>query len=1359
MTDNSAVLDQIIVGRVTPHIYAFTTNTVPSYLKVGDTYRPVDTRLREWERHFPALNKEYEAPATINGDVYFRDFAVHRFLEESRKRLRLTAKELSAGVYYSREFFKDANIDDVKDAISDIHHDFERNSGRYDFYDVQSQLPQPFHFARGAEWTLRPNQQEAVDNFVRAVDAGRTNLLMYAVMRFGKSFTALSCANAIDAKTVLIVSAKADVRSEWKKAVESAGNFKNWVFIDQCDLTRDEHILDKAREADHTTAIFLTLQDLQGRQLKEKHRQVFASKLDLLIVDETHFGARAEEYGRVLRDAGQPMDPVAAQRRDHDDKVDIENVDLQLKQLNPRIRLHLSGTPYRILMGSEFEPEDIVSFVQFSDIVREQEAWDAAHLDDDDTEEWDNPYFGFPQMVRFAFNPNESSRRRMTELRKSGVSFAFSALFEPISIKQDPVANLHREFKHEPEILDLLRVIDGSKQDENLLGFLDYSKIKAGQMCRHMVMVLPYCASCDAMEQLINDHKDEFKNLGSYKIINISGVEGAKAYKTPEDIKSAIADAEDENRKTLTLTVNRMLTGSTVKQWDTMLFLKDTASPQEYDQAIFRLQNQYIRTLVSSEGETIKENLKPQTLLVDFDPGRMFHMQEQKSLIYNVNTEHSGNDKLEERLQEELRISPIITINHNKIHQVEAVNILDAVSAYNNNRSIADEAQDIPVDLGLLDNGTIRRVIEAQAEIGSRQGLSINPVEGEEDEIDIDDEEKDGKEKGSDKESDKPTSDSKENELRSLEKRLQTYYQRILFFAMLTNSEVRSLSDVIDVMGVGDNVRLAANVGLDTGVLWEMMDAFDPFKLNTLDYKIQNISHLGRDESLPPIERATRALAKFSRISDSEIRTPQWLCDDMIALIPGGRLRDAVTSGHKVLDIASKSGEFAVALYQRLTEELHVPKDIARKAIFSIPTSTIAYEFTRRFYEILGLDVCNISREFNAYDLLPGERVTKADRRTFAQKLRKEWNFSNISVADPEKGGEPVRFAAVVGNPPYHKADNDSGKGSAQPIYNHFVNLGLELNPSFLTLITPSVWFVGGKGLDTFRREMTANRHLVSLTHFSTSQDVFPQVNLRGGVSYFLIDADVDNSTSGIHVSIIKDGEISSSGTQKARVPGLEYFIPDSVAVNLLSRLIDSGHIVLDESSPLMFASAVSPRNPYGLTTTFPESAEFHDSSELLEDSVKIYASRNRIGYAERKTLSPKHLSWIDRWKVLTPFANNLGTNLPDDNFNTIIGEPGSVSTETFLVIGADLDLRRAECHNVERYMRTKFVRFLISLAKANQNGTRKTYKFVPMQDFTGSSSIDWNVPVADIDLQLFELYGLSTEERQHISSSIKDMD
>lgn len=104
---DTTILDELIVGRVEPRIYAFTTNTVPNYLKVGDTYRPVEVRLDEWREHYPHLKHEYDESAKVADDVFFRDYSVHAFLEETQHCERLT-KGIFPGIYFSNEFFKGA---------------------------------------------------------------------------------------------------------------------------------------------------------------------------------------------------------------------------------------------------------------------------------------------------------------------------------------------------------------------------------------------------------------------------------------------------------------------------------------------------------------------------------------------------------------------------------------------------------------------------------------------------------------------------------------------------------------------------------------------------------------------------------------------------------------------------------------------------------------------------------------------------------------------------------------------------------------------------------------------------------------------------------------------------------------------------------------------------------------------------------------------------------------------------------------------------------------------------------------------------------------------------------------------------
>ncbi|WP_337904790.1 Eco57I restriction-modification methylase domain-containing protein [Mesomycoplasma ovipneumoniae] len=1348
------VLDRIIIGRVDPHIYAFTTNTVPNYLKVGDTYRPVLQRLNEWRVFFPDLEKQYENKTIIDGETYFRDYAIHQYLENDLNKKRLKPEELEDGIYYSREFFKETEINDINNAIKDIKENYHANSSKYEYYSSKNRLPQTFHYQRGENWTLRPNQQSAVDSFIRAVKNGRRNLLMYAVMRFGKSFTSLCCALEISANIVLVVSAKADVKDEWKKIVEGAGNFWEYVFLEAYDLASSENAIKANREENKKVVIFLTLQDLQGNAIKDKHKELFSEQIDLLIIDETHFGARAESFGKILENTGYEKSDKTNINKLDDENIDVNVAEEELKQINAKIRLHLSGTPYRILMGSEFEKEDIISFVQFSDIVKEQEEWDKNNLNNDDINEWDNPYYGFPQMVRFAFNPNKSSREKMEALKRSGVTFAFSKLFEPESIKKDTVNNRHKKFINETEILDLLQVIDGSKEDENLLGFLDYDKIKKGKMCRHMVMVLPYCASCDAMEELLSTKKEIFKNLGDYEIINISGVDAKKSYKKPSDIKNKIKKCEDLNKKTITLTVNRMLTGSTVEQWDTMLYFKDTSSPQEYDQAIFRLQNQYVRTLSSASG-VIKENLKPQTLLVDFDPDRLFRMQEQKSLIYNVNTEENGNSKLKERIAQELRISPVIMMNHNKIKKVDATNILESISEYNNQRSVLDEVLDIPIDFSILKDDDIRKAIEQQAEFNSKQGLTIDPNQGQGDELDID--EVVEKAKKPEQKQDKPenndyTEEKTDKELDKLEAQIKTYYQRILFFSFLTKDRVASLDDILSVLERDENISLSKNLSLDKAIIKKISKSMDPFKRSRLDYKIQNISMLACDETVPPLTRALRSIKKFNRMSESEVITPYKVCDEMVSLLPEESLKEIVSNQDKLLDIASKSGEYAVALYKRLTSELGYSHENVKNIIYSIPTSSIAYEFTRRFYEILDLNAENIATKFNAYDLIKVKNdKDEVDYEKISGILKQNKKFSNITLQDEVKAGDKkVDFGSVIGNPPYQ--ENNSLRNRDDSIYNLFMEMGYSIS-DICIFVTPARFLNNvGSTPTIWNNKMLNDQHFKVERYAAKSTDIFEHVDIKGGIAI-------------------------TSRNQNLIYEPIEMFVSSNILREIYEKVKIKSNNFEDNISSLMYV-----QNKFNLKNVFDDfpkleniikkekritSSAFKDYNELFKEhrfnnSVQIYgrvSNKRTYMWMHKKYLEPHDN--FEFYKVFVPAANGSGAlgevlSTPVIGY-PVIGYPVIGYTQTFISLGKFKTEHEAEA--LLKYIKSKFARLMLGLKKTTQNNkTKETWSKIPMQDFTENSDIDWTKSIVEIDEQLFDKYNLSIEERQHINKSIKDM-
>lgn len=1351
-----SLLDEIIIGRVEPHIYAFSTNTIPNYLKVGDTYRPVSVRLKEWEAYFPTLKKEFDAIAKID-DVYFRDFAVHKFLETEKSRIRLLLSDIPADVYYSKEFFKDASVEDLEEAIDDIKRDFSAKTQKYSFYNAETLKPEDIVFQRTETYPLRPNQKDTVKAFKKAVADGRHNLLMYAVMRFGKSFTSMCCAVANNANLVVVVSAKADVLSEWKKTVESHVLFADYDFISAKNLLRNNHLITEKLSLGKKVVVFLTLQDLQGKAIKDKHQEVFGQDIDLLLVDETHFGARAEKYGEVLKGATNYV-ADAKNKKDADDFVEASEADAAIKVLRAKDTIHLSGTPYRILMGSEFSKEDIIAFYQFTDIVNDQKKWDEENFalpEEEKKEDWENPYYGFPQMVRFAFVPNESSRKKLESLRTSGTTYAFSALFKPKSIKKADDGS-HKLFGNEEEILDLFSVIDGSKEDDCLLGFLDYDKIKEGKMCRHMVIVLPYCASCDALEALIKNNEEHFKNLGEYEIVNISGVDNPNKYKTAEDVKRAIAKFELEGKKTITLTVNRMLTGSTVREWDTMLFFKDTASPQEYDQAVFRLQNQYVTTYTDSNGHTIKFNMKPQTLLVDFDPNRMFAMQERKSKIYNANVETGGNTELEKRIRQELEISTIIMLNKDKIVKVVASDILEAVSNYQKDKGIKDEALEVPVDLSVLKDDTIRSVIERENEIGSKSGLSIAAHEqedGEEDGGDIDIPDSSGSENDSDESSTStPVSiDEQKKKEQSLSKKIQSYYARILLFAFITKDTVISLADIIAKSTTEDNARIIKNIGLNVEVLSLLNQRTNKFVLSDLDYKIQNLNKLSNEDTLNPAEKASVAINKFGKLGDAIVVTPSNICDDMVSLIPDGTYTELSQTNGKVLDIAGTAGEYAVALYKKM-RALGVPEDVVKNSIYTIPKSSVCYELTRKLYEMLGLNVANIAKEFVATDLLEVKNGNNVDYDKIQALLTQNKPFDTIKLTDTLAEGENdmIKFEAIVGNPPYQEDDGGAQK-SARPIYNYFVYMGKNLTSNYLSIIMPSRWYAGGKGLDEFRDEMLNDPHICVLHDFLHPEEVFPDTNNRGGICYFESSKSFDNTKTGVAIiSHEKSGETYSS-QRSLKTQDIDIFIRDTRAIAILDKINE-----LDSVNTIMHF--VSSRKPFGIDGAFVKNNEYKSTALGLNEPIMCFGKAKKVGFVEQVQVT-MHEEWINKWKVYLPYANNIGTELNDDNQNAFVGSPNTICTETFLVVGAELELNEMSANNLCKYLKTRFARFLHSLAKISQHGTAKTYRFVPLQDFTDKSDIDWSKSVAEIDQQLYKKYNLDDSEIAFIESMIKPME
>lgn len=1300
---DSSILDSIIYGRVEPHIYAFETNTVPNFLKVGDTYRPVEIRLDEWRKIYANLVKKYEALAKVDEKTYFRDYSVHDFLIANGFR-RIEKDNVKQDFYISNEFFKDAKKETVEEAIRDIQKSFYKKDNRYSFYDVDEHLPiGDFDFQRDADWKPRKNQQDVIDKFSEAVKAGRKNLLMYAVMRFGKSFTSLCCAKAMQAKLVVIVCGKTDVRSEWKENVQRPKILDGFEFVDSDRMKASPSVVSEKLAEGKTIVVFLSMQDLLGEEIKNKHQDLFNlnenRKLDLLIIDETHFGARAEKYGHALG---------------YDDSV--SDLDDGIKVFKPDVKLHLSGTPYRILLENEFETQDIVGMVQYSDIINAKEEWDKENIDSD---EWDNPYYGFPQMIRFAFHLNKSSIKKLENLKNAGYSYDLSELLAPKSTSKSN--SEHNQFKHREEVLDLIRAIDGSKMDDNIFSFLNYDKIKNGNMCRHIVMVLPNCASCDAMAVLLREEK--FNNLNDYEILNVAGFDAEKSFCKSDyaaKVKERIEKLESENKKTITLTVGKMMTGCTVKEWDTMIFLRNTASPQDYDQATFRLQSQYIKTIESDDGKKIKCNMKPQTLLVDFDPARMYSLMHRKSLIALINNSERGNEILEKNLCRELEIAPIICMNHDKLRQMEAADIVDAIRNYNANKSMLDETFDIEIDHRIFDDEEIKAIISKQPEITSKgMNFKLSPFKSDEEGDELDDDTlSENSEQSENSAEGKAKNDSTESsDEKSLSTKLQGYYFKLLLFAFLSEKQEKSISDIISsIENDEDGKRIAGHLQINVDDLKVVREKINPQILNYLENKIQNIDELGSENTA---DKISVALKKMSRLSESEVITPAKVAEMMVENLPG-----SLNAESRFLDIASKTGEFAYALVEKYGDNI-------KENIYSIATSGVTYECTRKIYKMLGLPVEHIFSNFTSYDLIDKEH--------------------NEKIIEELKN---MNFDAIIGNPPYQVMATGDANGS-DPIYHLFIDKACEICRKSMLIHPARFLFNAGKTPKNWNQKILNDEHFKVIGYWADSSKMFPNVEIKGGVAVTYWDKEENFGKIGTFVAY-KELQLI---LKKVKGSGFKSFA-DLVYGRDLYKLTE---LLYEENSFAENRQSKGHRYDCGSNVfeIFPE-LFYEEKPDDGKEYARVLGRENNE--RKEKWFRKDYLKIPDNfnfYKIFIPKSNGSGSigevlSTPIVG-EPIVGEPIVGSTTTFLSIGKFN--KKEEAENCMKYIKTKFARVMLGTLKVTQDNPRETWQNVPLQDFTASSDIDWSKTIPEIDKQLYAKYELSPEEVEFIEKNVKSME
>lgn len=499
-------------------------------------------------------------------------------------------------------------------------------------------------------------------------------------------------------------------------------------------------------------------------------------------------------------------------------------------------------------------------------------------------------------------------------------------------------------------------------------------------------------------------------------------------------------------------------------------------------------------------------------------------------------------------------------------------------------------------------------------------------------------------------------------------------------------------------------------------------------------------------------------LSCLANLSSDEVFTPPEIANKMLDLLPQELFSDKNTT---FLDPAVKSGVFLREIAKRLLVGLKdkIPDlqeridHIFHKQLFGIAITEITSLLARRSlycskYPNSVFSVTHFNDAEGNIRFKKTKHIWRKEKCAFCGASKGEYDrdtslethaYEFIHTTKPE-GIFNMKFDVIIGNPPYQLSDGGGMGSSAMPIYQKFIRQAKKMQPRYLTMIVPSRWFTGGRGLDDFRDEMLNDERIRVIHDYINENDCFPGVTIKGGVCYFLWDRDNKGDCKIVsHLGVDSVDEM----TRPLLEEGCSTFIRFNSAISLYRRVASFG-----ERS---FADMISANDPFGFDVRAENSYKrIKPVYELKQFNNSIYFYYNGwrnegIGYMKRDSVT-KNPELIDTFKILIPKAWGIG-NISNDWLNPIKARLGSCCTETYLVVGAFRSGN--EMDNAYSYMQTKFFHALVSLVKISQNTMKKVYSFVPMQDF----SEPWT------DEKLYAKYGLTEEEIAFIESMVRPMD
>jgi superfamily II DNA or RNA helicase len=1194
------------------------------------------------------------------------------------------------------------------------------------------------------EFQFRPNQLDAIEKTTKAIKKNRKKFLWNAKMRFGKTSAAMQVAKENKMQKVLIVTHRPSVSADWYEDFNKVLASDNYEYSSK-DKGENIKILIQEKKK---FVYFASLQDLRGAkrivqdesnksQAKgfEKNDEIFDTTWDMVIIDEAHEGTQS--------DLGESV----------------------FLNIPTNFTLVLSGTPFNII--HKHQEEEIYTW----DYVMEQAEklhWETRNPG------VPNPYSELPALSIFTYdidkfknNIDITGGEFYDTLDKA---FKFHEFFR---VHKDEEGNDTDEFVHKNKVQKFLNLL----VNDSLNTKFPYATEAYRNYNKHSLWLLPNRVKViEAIEKLLKEHP--VFGAGNFGIVNISG--DNKDDEEDKDAKERVINAIKNHEYTITLTGQRLTTGASIPQWTAVFMMSDTSSATTYLQTAFRCQTP----------AKINGKIKTQGYVFDFAPDRTLKLVAEAVELNHKSGKINTKEQKEAMIQF-LNFCPIITSDNSKMKSFDVDTmllklkeaIIDRVS-----RNGFDDPKLYNDKLLNLDGVAWKSFDDLKQIVGKSNKEKTNELKINDHGMDALTRKKGEAAETNQKKGVELTEEEKEalKQLREARKQKQTAI-----------SILRAVSIRMPMLVYGANVSYREDIDLQEFIDLvddESWEEFMPEGLTKAKFQdfvqyydedvfkgvTKNIRAKAYDcDQLMPTERIQAIAEIFSTFKNPDketVLTPWNVVNMHLTSAFGGHNfsseqidsktgkpfwvsgKDIDTSiweeeDTKILEINSKSGMYpllaAYNVYSRKLKRNHKKseediyqqlwREVLKNNIYVLCKSPMAKSITQR--TLAGYDKSIETNIIYIEDLV--------------SKLQQKEQYKDYKLQDELLAqfnlDKNMKFTAVVGNPPYQIMLSDNKM--SRSIYPDFVRAAINIS-NIVSLIMPARWMSGENGpyreTQGFVDYMLSGSHIKSFTLYPDSSDVFSGVDIKGGVCHFVWDKDYSKDL----VSYM----LSEAGTcVTTEVP---FKISDNIIVRFpqLTSIIQK--ISRNTSSDSM-KTLVSSWNPFGFISDF--FVKNNESVRRISEEKKDTNDYKVIGLLKGKRVYryipndelKKNRKGADSWKVFVTRAN--GSGVFGEVFSTpMLGTPMLVCTDTFLQVG-EFD-NEYEAKSVLTYVKTKFFRAMVGVKKTAVFNYKDAFTFVPLQDFTPQSDIDWSKSIPEIDQQLYTKYGLDQKEIDFIESRVKPM-